>query len=103
MWGSDADARARRPVGAPGEVAAAYEQAWSRFRSILVELVGELPLLRAPVRRAEATVSGPVARRMYGAAATHRAAFVTPMAAVADEALAAMACGGIGTKRISAL
>ena len=38
--------------GGPGEVAAAYEQAWSRFRSILVELVGELPLLRAPVRQA---------------------------------------------------
>ena len=32
--------------GAPVEVAAAQEQAWERFRTILEELVAELPLLR---------------------------------------------------------
>ena len=78
------------------EVGRAYQQAWARFRSILGELVGELPLLRAPVSAAGA-VSGPVARRMVRAVLPHQGVFVTPMAAVAgavaDEVLAALVAG----------
>jgi uncharacterized protein len=77
--------------GAPDQVIAAYEAAWQRFQSILVELVDELLTLRAPVGQ---PVSGAVARRMKAACEVHRGVFVTPMAAVAgavaDEVLAAM-------------
>ena len=83
--------------GRPGEVARAYEQAWARFQAILGELVGELPLLRAPVTDAGTALSGPVGWRMVRAAAPHRSVFVTPMAAVAgavaDEVLAALVAG----------
>ena len=83
--------------GRPGEVAGACEQAWTRFQSILGELVGELPRLRAPVTDTGAALSGPVAQRMVRAAAPHRSVFVTPMAAVAgavaDEVLAALVAG----------
>jgi hypothetical protein len=73
---------------------AAYARAWARFRTILDELVTELPVLRsaAPVR-----VNGAVARRMAGAVAPYAPIFVTPMAAVAgavaDEVIAAMTAG----------
>ena len=77
--------------GAPDQVVAAYEAAWQRFKSILVELVSELPVLRAPTGQ---PLSGAVARRMKAACERHRGVFVTPMAAVAgavaDEVLAAM-------------
>jgi len=83
--------------GELGEIARAYEQAWARFQSILGELAGELPRLRAPVSAAGAGLSGPVARRMVRATLPHHAAFVTPMAAVAgavaDEVLAALVAG----------
>ena len=83
--------------GRPGEVARAYEQGWTRFQSILGELAGELPRLRAPVTDAGAALSGPVARRMVRATAPHRSVFVTPMVAVAgavaDEVLAALVAG----------
>ncbi|MDP6121869.1 MAG: UPF0280 family protein [Rhodospirillales bacterium] len=83
--------------GSSGEVACAYEQAWTRFQSILGELAGELPRLRAPVTDAGAALSGTVARRMVRAAAPHRSVFVTPMAAVAgavaDEVLVALVAG----------
>jgi len=81
------------------EVSAAYRQAIARFRTILPELVGELPRLRQPVAedmRADSFRYG-TARRMAEAARLHRGTFVTPMAgvagAVADELLAAMVEG----------
>jgi len=83
--------------GSAGEVEASFEQAWTRFRPLLDELVAELPVLRAPVAAAEPMARGAVARRMTAAAWPHRAVFVTPMAAVAgavaDEILAAMLRG----------
>lgn len=87
-------------LGAWGEaraVADAYEQAWLRFRTVLQELVDELPALRRPVEEAT-RVRGPVARRMVAACWPHRARFITPMAAVAgavaEEILAAMVAAG---------
>ncbi|WP_184531088.1 UPF0280 family protein [Variovorax sp. Sphag1AA] len=64
------------------EVAVAHEHAWRRFRTILDELVGELPLLRQPVG-AECALRGPVAQRMWQACAPFSEGFITPMAAVA--------------------
>jgi ApbE superfamily uncharacterized protein (UPF0280 family) len=79
------------------EVALAYEQARLRFRSILTELVEELPRLRAPVREVYPLLYGAVARRMVAAVWPYRAQFITPMAAVAgavaDEILAATVQG----------
>ena len=72
-------------IGADGErtaVDGAVEQAWSRFRGLLSELVGELRILRLPVQNA-VDVAGPVARRMVEACLPYRERFITPMAAVA--------------------
>ncbi|GMG84121.1 thiamine biosynthesis protein ApbE [Paralimibaculum aggregatum] len=74
----------------------AHRRAWERFRTILEELVAELPALRAPAHPGGPAMRGAVARRMAAATAPHAAAgFVTPMAAVAgavaDEVLGAMA------------
>lgn len=85
--------------GAPEEIAGAHRQAIGRFRSVLEELVGELPRLRQPL--AADTLSDSfrwgTARRMAEAARMHRGVYVTPMAgvagAVADEILAAMVEG----------
>jgi ApbE superfamily uncharacterized protein (UPF0280 family) len=63
-------------------VARAYETAWARFQNILNELVGELPLLRLPVRQA-LEVRGVIARRMVAATLPYAPTFITPMAAVA--------------------
>ena len=85
--------------GDKDEIAAAYRQAISRFRTILPELVGELPRLRRPVTEDPCADSfrWNTARRMAEAARRHRGTFVTPMAgvagAVADELLAAMVEG----------
>ncbi len=83
--------------GPPREVAAAYAQARTRFGDILSVLVGELAALRKPVRAPRWEPEGPVARRMMDAVWPHRAAFVTPMAAVAgavaDEMMAALVAG----------
>jgi uncharacterized protein len=68
--------------GEPATLAGAVEQAWSRFQGVLAELVGELRMLRSPVRDA-VDVTGPVARRMVAACFPHRERFITPMAAVA--------------------
>jgi len=68
--------------GEPRAVAAAHEAAWQRFGTVLGELVDELPLLRQPVG-ARCALHGPVARRMWRACFPFRAAFITPMAAVA--------------------
>jgi len=82
--------------GPPDEVTAAYVQAGRRFRTILSELVSELPRLRRPVTNGstENDFDGPTARRMARAVRPHAGTFVTPMAAVAgavaDEILAAM-------------
>jgi hypothetical protein len=74
---------------------AAYTQASERFRSILHELVAELPMLRRPSH--ESSVQGAVARRMLSAVRPHEPLFVTPMAAVAgavaEEVLASMLAG----------
>ena len=81
--------------GPPAAVAAAEAAAARRFRTILDELVAELPVLRLPVA-AQNIPQGVVARRMHAACAPFAAegVFVTAMAAVAgavaDELLAAM-------------
>jgi len=85
--------------GDKDEVAAAYGRATKRFRTLLPELVGELPQLRQPVAEELSADSfrWNTARRMVEAARLHRGIFVTPMAGVAgagaDEVLAAMTEG----------
>ena len=78
-------------LGADGARDVAFRAGWLRFRSILAELVAELPLLR---REAGEMPQGAVARRMTRAARPHGPVFVTPMAAVAgavaEAVLAAM-------------
>jgi ApbE superfamily uncharacterized protein (UPF0280 family) len=70
--------------GAPQAVQAAHDSAWRRFETVLDELVGELALLRTPLRTgAECPLQGAVARRMWQACAPFAAGFITPMAAVA--------------------
>ncbi len=89
-----------RAWGDAGECASAYEQAWTRFATVLPELVHELPNLRSPVVPGDdknCVAQGQVARRMWRACAPFAAEFITPMAAVAgavaDEVLAAMIDG----------
>lgn len=84
--------------GAQSERRAAYAQAAVRFRTILDELVAELPELRKPVEPCAASrFNGPAARRMAAACAAFAGTFITPMAAVAggvaDEMLAALVAG----------
>jgi uncharacterized protein len=78
-------------IGAEGDRDRAFRAAWQRFRTLLDELVAELPLLR---REVGAMPRGTTAQRMTRAALPHAPVFVTPMAAVAgsvaDEVLAAM-------------
>lgn len=74
--------------GDPRIVDAALEAAWRRFEAVLDELVGELPLLRAPCPLAgnAPRARGPVAQRMIDACAPFARCFglfITPMAAVA--------------------
>ncbi len=72
-------------IGADGDapaVHAAHTEAWQRFGQVLPELVAELALLRQPVVE-DCALRGSVARRMWAACHPHRAAFITPMAAVA--------------------
>lgn len=78
------------------EVAAAYRQAIERFRTILLELVGELSKLKGQCAPSEpdSDLRWTTAQRMLRAVRPHAEEFVTPMAAVAgavaDEILAAM-------------
>ncbi|WP_333829319.1 UPF0280 family protein [Pararhodobacter sp.] len=72
-----------QPEGPEAAVAEAYRRAVARFDGLLEELVTELPLLRQPVQRGKCPLRGPVARRMWQAAARFAPAFVTPMAGVA--------------------
>ena len=72
-------------IGAEGGAAAldaAHEAAWQRFRTVLPELVAELPALRRPVR-GPCPLQGVIARRMWHACRPHHSVFITPMAAVA--------------------
>jgi hypothetical protein len=68
--------------GAADALAAAHEAAWQRFRTVLEELVSELPSLRAPVL-GPCPLRGSIARRMWWACRPYHSAFITPMAAVA--------------------
>jgi len=74
--------------GDPAAVGLALAAAWARFSGVLDELVGELPLLRAPcppTGRARLP-KGPIARRMVETCSPYAerfGLFVTPMAAVA--------------------
>lgn len=82
-------------IGAEGQRNRAFEAAAQRFSTILDELVGELPVLRAPMSSSTPVAMGHVARRMHAAAQPFCAQeFVTRMAAVAgavaDEVLQAM-------------
>ena len=83
--------------GDAAEVEQAYAQARARFATILDELVSELPRLREPVGDTYPLFKGTVARRMAAAVWPHRAAFITPMAAVAgavaEELLQALVAG----------
>lgn len=83
--------------GPEAERQAAYRAAVARFRTILEELVAELPRLRRPLMPGDPPFAGRTARRMARAVWPHRAVFVTPMAAVAgavaDEVLAALVRG----------
>jgi ApbE superfamily uncharacterized protein (UPF0280 family) len=80
--------------GESNEVAAAYAQAVAAFDGLLAGLTAELPLLRQPLGDALPALNGSVARRMAAACWPHRAAVITPMAAVAgavaDHVLTAM-------------
>ena len=84
--------------GTDHEVKRSYQRAWSRFETVLTELVAELPALRSPLPRDnEPGLEGPVARAMGAAVRPFSNVFITPMAAVAgavaDEILAAMTSG----------
>ncbi|MGF1631327.1 MAG: UPF0280 family protein [Kiloniellaceae bacterium] len=80
--------------GAPAEVRRAYAAAEACFAAVLPGLVAELTALRRPIDALPGEFRSPVARRMALACRPHRAAWVTPMAAVAgavaDHVLAAM-------------
>lgn len=84
-------------AGAEAEIEAAYRQIGAAFQDVLQRLVDELRSMRTPVGGDQPQPEGPVARRMVAAVWPHRAAFVTPMAAVAgavaDEMLAALTAG----------
>ena len=86
--------------GEAGAAAECIERAWSRFRGVLDELVGELPLLRTDLGSpdgASVAPCGSVARRMVAACRVHASGgrFITAMAAVAgsvaEELIAAFA------------
>ena len=88
-------------IGAEGDAAgvdAAHDAAWSRFETVLAELVAELPTLRARVLGA-CPLHGRIAQRMWWACRPHQAQFITPMAAVAgavaQELIAAYARPGV--------
>ena len=72
-------------IGAEGDaaaVASAHEAAWSRFQTVLPELVAELRTLRLPVR-GPCALQGVIARRMWHACRPFHSQFITPMGAVA--------------------
>ena len=80
--------------GDRSEIALAYDQAQAAFRSVLPDLVSELPRLRSSEGPAP---QGVIALAMHNATATFAPEFITPMAAVAgsvaDHILKAMLKG----------
>lgn len=80
--------------GDAASVERARAAAWSRFQTILPELVGELEHLRSPVDQ-NLRVSGVVAQRMLAACRPFASDFITSMAAVAG-AVADEICGFYG-------
>ena len=89
--------------GPPDAVESAYGSAEERFRTILPELVSELPLLRRPARNDQGPTT-PVARRMWRAATRFPGKFITPMGAVAgsvaDEIIDVMVEGATGLRKV---
>jgi uncharacterized protein len=70
--------------GDPGLVEAAHAAAWTRFATILDELVADLPALKRTVDiDGRCPLAGSIASAMWSACRPHAARFVTPMAAVA--------------------
>jgi uncharacterized protein len=92
-------------TGADPDVGLAFAAARDHFQTILGELVGELQLLRQPLSGDDPPpTESPVARRMIAACWPHRAAYITPMAAVAgsvaDEIKAAMLAAAPGLRTL---
>jgi ApbE superfamily uncharacterized protein (UPF0280 family) len=93
-----------RGWGNAADVQAAEHAAASRFRTILDELVAELPVLRSPVGE-DTRLTRPVARRMLAACLpfARQGVFITAMAAVAgavaDELMATMRMAAPGLSR----
>jgi ApbE superfamily uncharacterized protein (UPF0280 family) len=81
-----------RAWGSAADIRLAEEAAIAQFRTILPDLVSELPLLRQPV---SVTPRGAVARRMHAACLPFagQGIFVTPMAAVAGAVADALLAG----------
>lgn len=83
--------------GGESERGTAYRQASARFRTILDELVAELPELRRPAGSVPRPFLGATARRMEAAVSPLAHVFITPMAAVAgsvaDEIMEALLAG----------
>lgn len=72
--------------GDRSQIVSAIQAVWSRFETILPELVRELPLLRTDthlIERSAIFPEGKVARRMFNAVQPFAVSFITPMAAVA--------------------
>ena len=83
--------------GESGAAAQCVDRAWLRFRGVLDELVGELPLLRLDLSSREgaaAAPAGPVAQRMVAACRAHASGgrFLTAMAAVAGSVAEELIC-----------
>jgi len=84
--------------GEEGEIARAYQAASQRFKTVLDELVAELPWLRTAILPSPLWggehFSGTIAKTMFAATQPFAANFITPMAAVAgavaDEILGVM-------------
>jgi uncharacterized protein len=94
-----------RAEGDAADVRRACASAVERFQTVLLELTAELPLLRRPLAGAKLPeAASPIARRMIAACWPHRAAFVTPMAAVAgsvaDEIKAVMLAAAPGLRTL---
>ena len=64
-------------------VRSAYEEAQIKFNRILIDLVAELSLLRAPVSQNKKLLKSAIGLRMQDAVYPFYPTFVTPMAAVA--------------------
>lgn len=70
-------------IGADGDREAAFAAAEARFKTVLEELVAELPLLKSQLTSQSPCPAGDIAQCMDHATRPHCNAFITPMAAVA--------------------